>query len=297
LSEILYGDYMEATRKTKIWRGLVDYVNAADQISDAVILGNFARTLFESMPWMARTAYEDAVPKMIALLTNPEALFEHVDGKRVWMYFESEEQIASKFRQQAIEYQPQVRQLLRWLSDPERNGRDLPQAFAFLREHTKHIEFQRGDPAFAPEEVQYRYFDPGPKGELKDNFPFRTLSYKDVADVVCDFVHKEHEAGRDVPIRTCKRPGCGKLVIHFKKREYCRTTLCDRERQRRDDNLKQKKNRDNVFVSRLRRLPPAIRRKKALENLERLRQIERDWQNKCESLAKHALELLAMSER
>jgi hypothetical protein len=283
--------------KTKIWRGLVDYANAADLESDQPALHEFARTLFESMPWMARTAFEDDVPAMIALRTNRKVLFRQVNGTDLWLCFKSEEQLDSQFRQQAIEYQPGVRQLLRWLSDPKRNGRDLPQAFGFLREHTKHIEFQRGDPAFAPEEVQDRYFDPGPEGELKDDFPFRTLSYKDVADVVCDFVHREHEAGRYVPIRTCKRPGCGKLVIHLKKREYCRTSLCDRERQRRDDDLKQKKNRDNVFVSRLRRLRPAMRRRKATENSERLRQIERDWKNKCEPLAKHALELLAMSER
>jgi hypothetical protein len=154
----------------------------------------------------------------------------------------------------------------------------------------KHIEFQGGDPAFAPEEEEFQYFTPG--GDLKDDFPYRRLFYKDVADVICDFVQKEHETGRGVPIRICKRPGCGKLVTQFKKREYCRTALCDRERQKRDDDLKQKKNRDNVFLCRLRKMPLATRRKRARERVDRLRQIESDWRDRNQSLAKHALELL-----
>ena len=168
--------------------------------------------------------------------------------------------------------------------------RRLPRAFAFLSEHMNHIEFQHGDPAFAPEEEESRYFTPG--GELKDDFPYRTLFYKDVADVICDFVHKQHEAGRGVPIRTCKRPGCGKLVAQFKKREYCRTTLCDWERQKRDDDVKLKKNRDNVFLSRVYKLPAAMRRKKLRESADRLREIESYWRDRNQSLSKHALKLL-----
>ena len=276
--------------KKQIWRGFIDYVNTADLESDPEVLTNLAQTLFECMPWMARTALEEDVPAMIAVLTNREVLFGQVDGKHVWFCFKSEEQLANQFRQQAIEYQPQIRQLLTWLSDRKQNEQHRPHAFAFLREHMKHIEFQRGDPAFAPEEEQFRYVTPG--GDLKDDFPHRTLSYKDVADVICDFIQKEHELGKDVPIRICKRPGCGMLVTQFKKREYCRTALCDRERQKRDDDLKQKKNRDNVFLCRLRKMPLAVRRKKARESVGRLRQIESDWRGKNESLAKHALGLL-----
>ena len=276
--------------KNKIWRGLVDYANAEDPVSDPGVLSNFARTLFECMPWMARTAFSEDVPAMVALRTNREILFGQVDGKHVWMCWKSEEQLANQFRQQAIEYQPPVRQLLTWLSDRKQNAQDGPNAFAFLGEHMKHVEFAHGDPAFAPEEEESRYFEPG--GDLKDNFPHRTLSYKDVADVICDFVQKEHETGRGVPIRICKRPGCRKLVAQFKKREYCRTTLCDRERQRRDDDVKLKKNRDNVFVSRVYKLSAAMRRKKLRESADKLREIESYWRDRNQSLAKHALKLL-----
>jgi hypothetical protein len=274
----------------KIWRGLVDYANAPNLESNPELSNNFAQTLSECIPWMARTAFDEDVPAMIASRTNREVLFGQVGGKQVWLCFKSEEQLANQFRQQAIEYQPRVRQLLTWLSDRKQNAQDRSHAFAFLREHMKHIEFQRGDPAFAPEEEQDRYFTTG--GDLKDDFPHRTLFYKDLADVVCDFVQKEHELGRDVPIRICKRPGCGKLVAQFKKREYCRTALCDRERQRRDDDLKQKKNRDNVFVCRLRKMTPAVRRKKVRGSADRLRQIESYWRDKNQSLAKHASNLL-----
>lgn len=281
---------MTITSNKKIWRGLVDYANAPDLESNAEALKHFAATIFDCMPWMARTAFSEDVPAMIALQTDREALFGQVNGKQVWLCFKSEEQLADQFRQQAVEYQPQVRQLLRWLSDRKQNAQDRPDAFAFLREHMKHIEFQRGDPAFAPEEEDFRYFTPG--GDLKDDFPYRTLFYKDLADVICDFVQEEHEPGKDVPIRLCKQPRCGNLVTQFKKRQFCRTALCDRERQKRDSDLKLQKNRDNVFLCRLRKMPLAMRRKRVRESIERLRQIEGDWRDKNQSLAKHASELL-----
>ena len=279
--------------KKKIWRGLADYVNVLDLESDVDALKSLAATLFDCMPWMARTAFSlNDVPEMIAQQMKSDALQNLSKGKEpaAWLYFKSEQQLENQFRQQAVAYQPQVRQLLTWLSDRKRNEQDKPEVFGFLREHMKHIEFQRGDPAFAPEREQGRYFNEA--GDLKDDFPHRTLFYKDLADVICDFIQKEHEPGKDVPIRICKRPGCGNLVTQFKKREYCRTALCDRERQKRDDDVKLKKNRDNVFLCRLRQLPSATRRKKARESADRLRQIESDWRGKNQSLAKHALKLL-----
>jgi hypothetical protein len=284
---------MPDSGKKKIWQGLVDYANALDLETDAEVLKSFAATLFDCMPWMARTAFGfNDVPEMIAQQIKPDTLQNLNSGKEraTWLYFKSEQQLENEFRQQAVAYQPQVRQLLTWLSDREHNAQYKPHAFAFLREHMKHIEFQRGDPSFAPQEEEFRYFTMG--GDLKDDFPYRTLFYKDVADVICDFVQKEHELGRDVPIRICKRPGCGNLVTQFKKREYCRIASCDRERRKRDDDLKRKKNSDNVFLCRLRKMPLAMRRKKARESADRLREIESYWRERNQSLAKHALELL-----
>src|SRR6266571_1788467 len=151
--------------KKKIWRGLVEYANAPDLESNPEVSNNLAQTLFECMPWMARTAFDEDVPAMIALRTNREVLFRLLNGKQVWQCFKSEEQLANQFLQQAIEYQPQVRRLLKWLSDRKQIAQDRPHAFAFLREHAKHIEFSRGDPAFAPEDEQFRYFTPS--GDLK----------------------------------------------------------------------------------------------------------------------------------
>jgi hypothetical protein len=309
--------------KSKIWRGFVEYVNAPNLESSPSALDNLAQTLSECMPWMARTAFDEDVPAMIAFRINREVLFRQLDekqisqglksldaddplmialginredffrqldGKKIWGSFRIEEYLASEFLRQAIEYQPQVRQLLTWLSDRNKNEKDRPHAFAFLREHMKHIEFQHGDPAFAPDEEQGRYFTM--RGDLKDDFPERTLSYKDLADVICDFVQREHELRREAAIRICKRPACGNLVAQFKKRKYCRTADCDRERQKRDDDLKKRKNRDNVFLCRFRKLPLAMRRKKAKEAAKRLREIENYWRDKNQSLAKHALELL-----
>ena len=108
---------MQDSGKRKIWRGLVEYANAPDLESNPEVCNNFAQTLSECMPWMARTAFDEDIPAMITLLTNREVLFGQVNGKQVWLCFKSEEQLVDQFRHQAIEYQPQVRRLLTWLSD------------------------------------------------------------------------------------------------------------------------------------------------------------------------------------
>jgi hypothetical protein len=279
-------------RTKQTWRGLVDYANAENQGVTSHSLENLAAILFECMPWMARTdtVFED-VPAMIALLTQPDILRGTLEGKPVWYSSKSEQELAGQFREQAIEYQPQLRRLLRWLADPARHGDDRVAAWSFLLDHTRHIEFQRGDPAYAPpEEEHVPYWTL--RGEPKADFPYRTLVYKDIADPICDFIHQQYELGRNAPIHICKRPGCGSLITRFKKKEYCRTSLCDKERRKRDDDLTKAKNRDNVFLCRLRNMPLAMRRKKVRESAHRLREIESHWRDRNESLATHASKLL-----
>src|SRR5579862_8531822 len=108
---------MPDSTKNKIWRGLVDYANAANLESNPGALSNLAQTLLECMPWMTRTAFDEDVPAMVALRANPKDSFGQVG---VWPWFKSAEQLADEFRRQATEYQPQVRQLLTWLSDRKR---------------------------------------------------------------------------------------------------------------------------------------------------------------------------------
>src|SRR4029077_10781273 len=107
-----YGDYMQKGGKSKIWRGLVDYANASDLGSNPEALKNLAQTLSECMPWMARTAFEEDIPAMIALRANPKDSLNQVS---LWPWSKSAEQLANQFQQEAIESQPQVRRLLTWL--------------------------------------------------------------------------------------------------------------------------------------------------------------------------------------
>jgi len=279
--------------------GLADYAKAASLESDTNAMKNFATDLAGGTLIMGdliatvRDPFRFTdVPEMIAVQLSPDALKKINEAKQqaTPSSCKTEKELADQFQQQAVKYQLQLRRLLTWLSNPKRNAKNRSLAFEFLSEHTRHIVFERGDPAFGPEEEQLRYFTP--EGNLRDDFPHRTKFYKDIADPICDFIQGEHELGRDAPIQICKRPGCENLVIRFKKKEYCRTSLCDKERQKRDDDLKQKKNRDNVFLCRLRKLPLAMRRKKVRESADRLRDIEGYWRDKNQSLAEGALELL-----
>ena len=85
---------MTGVSNKQIWRGLVDYANECDLESNAA-LKQFANTLSDSMHWMARTSSDiHEVAEMIATLANPESLFGEVDGKRRWMCFRNEEELA-----------------------------------------------------------------------------------------------------------------------------------------------------------------------------------------------------------
>lgn len=280
--------------------GLADYAKAASLESERNETRDLARDLAEGAFVVSSNIQKKVrdpfsftdVPEMIAVQIARDALQRINKAKQQTTSSEckTEKELADQFRQQAVQYQPQLRRLLTWLSNPQRNAKDRPLAFEFLSEHMRHIVFERGDPAFGPEEEQSQYFTA--VGNLKDDFPHRTLFYEDIADPICDFIQREHELGRDAPIQICKRPGCGNLVVRFKKKEYCRTSLCDKERQKRDDDLKQKKNRDNVFLCRLRNMPLAIRRKKARESADRLNEMESYWRGRNKSLATHASNLL-----
>jgi hypothetical protein len=280
--------------------GLADYAKAASLESGRNAMKSFATDLARGdlvtcdLLATVRDPFRFTdVPEMIAVQLSPDALQKINEAKQQSKppCCKTENELAEQFHRQAVKYQQQLRRLLTWLSNPKRNAKNRSLAFEFLSEHTRHIVFERGDPAFGPEEEQSRYFKPD--GELRDDFPHRTKFYKDIADPICDFIQGEHELGRDAPIQICNRPGCENVVIRFKKKEYCRTSPCDRERQKRDDDFKQRKNRDNVFLCPLRKLPLAMRRKKVRESAERLREIERSWRDKNQSLVNYALELLS----
>ena len=284
---------MSIRHNNQIWRGLVDYVNETSIEENTESLEGLGKTLWDSMSWMARTAFAstvDDVPEMIAHQVRPGLGLNGSDNPPC-VSFKGEKQLEDQFQKQAVEYQPQVRQMLRWLADPKKNASHRQRAFAFLREHTDHIEFHRGDPAFAPEgDEEFRHF--APDGRVKDDFPHRTLLYKDIADVICDFVQREHEAGRAVPIQMCKRPECGNLVAMLKKRQFCKTAACDKERQKRENDDQKRKNRDALVLWRLRHRKPGTRRSEIRKRIEKLLAIESYWRDKNNSLAAHARNLL-----
>lgn len=145
------------------------------------------------------------------------------------------------FLKQAVEYQPSVDALLRWLcSAPKSSERESlrMQAFGFLREHTEHIggvhlveveysEPKLDDPEAPAESMKYWSRD----GKVKDESPLGVYKvcrdYRDLADPICEFVSNEHQKFRDggykkpIPIFVC--PSCNKLVMPERvgKKQFC----------------------------------------------------------------------------
>lgn len=216
-------------RNRQIWKGLVAYANANLE-TEVESFASFADTLLDCMPWLARNATFGLIPILARdYKTNPTR------------------QIEGLFRAGAVQFQPEIRRLLSWLCNPELNKQDRPFAFDFLQEHMEHARFTSEEPVFDeghPENPRYWT----PRGELRDDFPHRSLNYEDIADPVCDFILNEHERYHDelyqmarkgkslglVPIVLCAS-GCGRFIMPERtgRKTYC-STECYSKKYRAD---------------------------------------------------------------
>jgi hypothetical protein len=108
------------------------------------------------------------------------------------------------------------------------------EAAEFLHTHLSHIQSEQADPKFDETQLEtFSYWEQKgtPRACMLIGQLHRALAYKDIIDPICDFILTEHERTHQteppqrelVPIRVCKRPGCGKFIMSERKdlRKFC----------------------------------------------------------------------------
>lgn len=252
-------------RSKRIWRWLVNYVNASS-ISHAEGK-EFQRIVTDCMPWVA---VNDPLGLFaITRVASPE-------GVTGWVWAE------------AARYQHSFQMLFRWLcsapKSEERNSLEKA-ALGFLLEHTGHIGANRltqveyisepkrdeqGD--YDPDELEHyeeskRYWTLD--GKARDDSPLGTYSpgkeYEDFADPICDFICEEYQKFRKgqyknrhsnksffVPIFVC--PSCSKFVMpeRIGKKKFCSECSDKARAERYRRKAPPDENRDYQFLYRLR---------------------------------------------
>lgn len=194
-----------------VWGALVAYANgmaATEELRQALLL---------AVPWVARGAAFGILESSLSARFFPE---------------------------EAAQHQPIVNQLLHALC--ERPNHPLPdEIWDFVRNHgSVETRFEEA-PSFVPDETapefeerqQYWEKDQSRKNWEKtegtsDTYAprstflhgyVRTKDYKNVANLICDFVLDEYnrvrQPGEALPIVLCSNPSCGKLAVPEKRRK------------------------------------------------------------------------------
>jgi hypothetical protein len=192
-----------SARTRQVWVGLVNYANAN---AEAIDIDELRKTLASCMPWYV-------VAKDDGLLDQRDDLF----------------------LREAIAYQPSIKALLKWLctSGPNERGQLFQQAYGFLVEHMKHIEWglvavaspdlpgsdvlpdtdwltaeircacMKCVKSFYSFDELERFTEEGQKywkGLKNGDSPLGNWtpakSYKDLADAICDFLLTEYQRYR-----------------------------------------------------------------------------------------------------
>jgi hypothetical protein len=287
-------------RTKRIWRGLVNYANAAPA---AIDIAEFRRTVAACMPG-------DVLPMW------------HGSGLGL---LDREDLVAEA----AIRYQSQIQALLRWLITGKPNDRDdlFRAGFGLLREHMQHIKWVFNEANPIPKDRSSVDFASNTEREVEQNsiarkdleelystadierFEIATRKYwagwkagdsplgiwtpakdyEDLADPICDFLLTEYQKYRDrdpsrldrrpppaVPIIIC--PKCDQFVMPQRVGRKQACTNCSdqvrREKKRQKDLPFERT--DYQFLYRLKRDGPTVRkvRLRLLKVQKRLRLIK-----------------------
>lgn len=191
-------------------------------------------------------------------------------------------------------YQTEFRQLLTWLSSPNKNGNLADPAVAFLFDHVN-LSLLEADAN--PE------FDENGNQGLPYFYVLTGIHCPTLITPLCKFIfdhieryqQEEISLREAIPVLKCKRPECGRFMFAERpgRKEYC-SDLC-RAQRRRVALTASGEQREYVWLHRLEwskqaELDLKLRKPKTLE---RLRRIEKEWPK----LAARARELLERASK
>lgn len=253
---------LERTRR--IWKGIIQYANAENKNASE----NLRRVLNQLTPeppeFDQLEGYEDIPSYAKSASSNP-----------------SVPDLENAFQVLAARYQNDLRNLLKWMCAPKDHPELRIDALQFLESnaHGHHWRLCLDDDPIEDFDDWHIFF-------LKE------VEYTSIMSPICEFifdriedVHGSIELDEAVPIRICKRPGCGKFILPEKtgRKKYCSNLCCSLDHE----NKKPREERtDYAWLHRLEKESLGVLRTKTKEPAakKRLHDVEARWPNLAEKV-------------
>jgi hypothetical protein len=247
----------------------------------------------EQQAWNHLTYYlnADLPADTSAYLRLLQALYELTRSSRPFMVFRLKEcgwgddddfaiidllrDNASDFVSLAGQYQTDLKNLMLWLCKPKSHAELRKHALGFLEENAQGESWKVFYALDGAAAAEANAFDED-NGRGTVYFPKYT-EYASIMVPICKFVleYIDCDHGKGLPIRVCKRPGCGKFFMPQRtgRKVYCFDKCRSLDHQ--NDKSKEEK-ADDAYVRRLKQLTAGpLRRKLNLPKVEnRLKEIE-----------------------
>jgi hypothetical protein len=246
-------------RERRIWMGIIQYANA-DLSTEARAYASLFKVLYELTPSPELTEF-----KLTEFGEDDDFLYlSELSGTR-------KRDLISL----AVYYQKSLKSLLLWLCWPKSHPELRFGSLRFLEVNAHGEDWH----------IDYNEDPVSDGGELDDEgkSPFlyfvKETKFVSVMGPICKFILEfVDDPPRPLPIRTCKRAGCDKLILpeRMGRKEYCSPKCCAL-----DHRPTSKENKDYMWLYRLSGIKSVgTLRKKLNEDpkaVKRLRQIEDHW--------------------
>lgn len=196
----------DKSRELEAWRGMTDFANAD-------LLGN-------------QKALE-AVDKLVRACTPGFPSWDDTDSIAGLIGKPADGRTLDHFEQKAVEAQPILRLLLRWLARPQEktlipvdNGVGRPE----MKVHPVDILNSELSNTSLQEPTSDTDFGETPGS---GSYPFyfeRVVKFHSLLGPICDFIVRElDESGEQAPVRICEREGCGKFTVPERtgRKKFC----------------------------------------------------------------------------
>lgn len=249
-----------AARETRIWNRIIDYVNA-DLSADTEVYVNLLKVIRELTP--GSTEFGGS---------------QEFSGIKFYISDLANSSLKKDFRSLAVHYQQPLRNLLLWLCRPKSHV-ELREDALRLLEFGAHGESWSIDLSENPlDKPGWGDFDE--EKERPVLYFVKEVKYASIAGPICKFIfdYVDDQRKKDLPVRICKRSGCGKFILpeRIGRKEFC-SSLCGSKVAQA--NKPQQLKAAYAWVHRLGKEPKAPLKLK-LQKIRvkiRLREIETRW--------------------
>jgi hypothetical protein len=238
-----------------IWRGLVRYANA-DLINDKRAVQAVKQLVSLCLPWQLRNC---GLQNFQDLKDEQERTSQPLD---------------QALQRLAIQYQPTVRHILFWLTEPHSAvvtlcGAGFSRPVEYLDHEAHRVQWKLQEAAVNFDKTSPHYLP---------YYFTRSVFYESIMAALAAFLIGQLDSGEPAPIRVCRRPTCGNFILpeRVTRKLFC-SALCGALYHQEGKTREEKRDRMWLYRLESESLTSFLTKLQRPEVKKRLRQIEEDW--------------------